>query len=351
MCETEQAFLTGTTMSIKFQDYYEALGVSRSATADDIRKAHRKLSRQHHPDLNPGDKSAEDKFKAVQEAYDVLSDDKKRQRYDQLGANWKAGADFEPPQGWEQGGDWRSREVSPEELQEALRGEDFSNFFQSMYGGRGRPFRAGSGFRMQGQNLETELPVTLEEAHRGGTRMVSMQGWRRCQACEGTGQTVDKTCGYCHGRGLEPTTNTIQITVPPGVRDGSVLRLQGQGEPGDRGGPAGDLHVHIKLLPHDRFTLQDTDDLLVEVALAPWEAVLGAKISLVTLDGNVDLTVPAGAQTGQRLRLRSQGLARRDGSHGDLYVRLKIVVPKQVSEAERLLFQQLATTSAFRPRP
>lgn len=339
-------------MAAKFQDYYETLGVARTASVDEIKKAYRKLSRQHHPDLNPGNKEAEAKFKAVQEAYDVLSDEKKRKRYDQLGEHWKAGAEFQPPPDWESAGGWQTREAGPEDWEAAFGGggEEFSDFFQSLFGGRARPFRAGATFRMKGRNVEAELPLTLEEAHQGGTRVISVQSWERCRECGGKGVAANHRCDRCAGRGVEPATNTLEVSVPPGVRDGNVLRLNGQGEPGDRGGPAGDLLVHIRLLPHVRFTLEGTDNLSVELPVAPWEAVLGAKVSLQTLDGSVDLTIPSGSQTGQRLRLRGQGLSRRDGSRGDLYVRLKVVVPTHVDEAERELFQQLAVKSAFHPR-
>jgi DnaJ-class molecular chaperone len=337
-------------MAAKFQDYYETLGVSRTASADDIRKAHRRLSRQHHPDLNPGNKDAEARFKAVQEAYDVLSDEKKRQRYDQLGEHWQAGSDFEPPPGWEQGPQWQGQQVSPEEWQAAFSGEEFSDFFQSMFGGRARAHRSGADGRRSGRHLEAELPVTLEEAHSGGRRMVSVPGWIRCRACEGAGIVNKRACSHCRGHGVESTTNTVQVSIPPGIRDGQVLRLKGQGEPGEHGGPPGDLHVHVRLQPHDRFTVQGSDDLLTDLPVAPWEAVLGAKVPFQTLDGTVDVTVPAGTQGGQRLRLKGHGLARRDGSRGNLYLRLKIVVPTQVTDAERTLFQQLADTSSFRPR-
>lgn len=339
-------------MVTKFQDYYETLGVARTATVEEIRKAHRKLSRQHHPDLNPGDAKAEENFKAVQEAHDVLSDEKKRKLYDQLGENWKAGADFQPPPDWGAGGRQR-QEINPEDWQAAFSGgggEQFSDFFQSLFGGgipRGQP-RAQ--VRRRGNDVEAELPLTLSEAHRGGTRMVSIQGWERCSDCDGTGVTANRPCAVCGARGQRPVTNSLQVSIPVGMRDGSVLRLSGQGEPGFGGGPAGDLFVRIRLQPDSRFAIEGTDDLLTELPVAPWEAVLGAKVPLATLDGSVEMTVPSGSQTGMRLRLRGQGLSRRDGSRGDLYARLKVVVPTQVSDSERDLFQQLAATSAFRPR-
>lgn len=338
-------------MATKFQDYYETLGVARTATAEEIRKSYRKLSRKHHPDLNPGNKVAEDQFKAVQEAYDVLSDEKKRKRYDQLGENWKAGADFQPPPDWGQGG-WQQRESSSEDWQAAFGGggEQFSDFFQSLFGGavpRGEP---QARVRRRGRDVEAELPLTLLEAHRGGARMVSMQGWERCSDCDGTGATANRPCGTCGGRGQRSVTNSLQVSIPVGMRDGKVLRLSGQGEPGRGGGPAGDLLVHIRLQPDARFVIEGTDDVVTELAVAPWEAVLGAKVTLTTLDGSVEMTVPAGSQTGQRLRLKGQGLARRDGTCGDLYARLKVVVPTSVNDTERELFQRLAAASPFRAR-
>ncbi len=338
-------------MATKFQDYYETLGVARMATADEIRKAYRKLSRQHHPDLNPGNKAAEEKFKAVQEAYDVLSDEKKRKRYDQLGEHWKAGADFQPPPDWGRGGP--EREFSPEDWQAAFGGgggERFSDFFQTLFGGGVPRGQQRAQVRRRGNDIEAELPLTLAEAHRGGARMVSVQGWERCSDCDGIGVVGQRSCDACSARGQRPVTNSLQVSIPVGMRDGNVLRLSGQGEPGLGGGPAGDLFVRIRLQPEACFAIEGTDDLLTELPVAPWEAVLGAKVPLATLDGSVEMTVPGGSQTGQRLRLRGQGLSRRDGSRGDLYARLKVVVPTHVNDSERNLFQQLAAASPFRPR-
>lgn len=338
-------------MAAKFQDYYETLGVARTATPEEIRKAYRKLSRQHHPDLNPGNKEAEEKFKAIQEADEVLSDEKKRKLYDQLGENWKAGADFQPPPDWGRGGR-QEREVRPEDWQAAFSGgggEQFSEFFQSLFGDAPRGQRQAQ-VRRRGRDVEAELPLTLLEAHHGGARLVSVQGWERCSDCDGIGVVVQRPCETCGARGQCPVTNSLQVSIPVGMRDGNVLRLNGQGEPGLVGGPDGDLLVHIRLQPDARFVLEGTDDVMTELTVAPWEAVLGAKVPLATLDGSVEMTVPSGSQTGQRLRLRGQGLSRRDGSCGDLYARLKVVVPTQVSDSERDLFQQLAATSVFRPR-
>ncbi|HEV3448246.1 MAG TPA: J domain-containing protein [Gemmataceae bacterium] len=333
-------------MAVTYKDYYAILGVPRTATPDEIKKAHRKLARKYHPDLNPSDKEAEEKFKEVQEAYEVLSNPEKRKRYDELGPNWQNGADFRPPPGWQQ-------TTESGDLGGSFDGDGyggFSDFFESMFGGRQRGFRSGAGLRMRGRDVEVEVPISLEEAHRGTTRNLSLEIEEPCPECGGTGTKDKKPCPACRGRGTRPAHKTLEITIAAGVRDGSVLRLAGQGEPGANGGPPGDLHVHIDLLPHSRFTIQGTDDLLMELPVAPWEAVLGGRVPVETLDGEVDLIIPPGSQGGQQLRLRGRGLRRRQGGSGDLYVRLKIVVPTYPSAEEKRLFQRLAEVSSFKPR-
>jgi DnaJ-class molecular chaperone len=331
-------------MAATYQDYYASLGVPRTATADEIKKAYRKLARKHHPDLNPGDKEAEEKFKAVQEAYDVLSDPEKRKRYDRLGANWKAGTEYRPPpDSHEESGNGEAEYFTSGD------GGGFSDFFESLFAGR-RGSRARSGIRMPGRDVEAEVPVTLEEAHRGTKRSLSLEVEEPCPECGGTGTKDKKACPVCQGNGTRPTRKTLDVTIPAGVRDGTVLRLAGQGEPGPGGGPPGDLLVYIRLRPHPRFTVEGADDLVMELPVAPWEAVLGARIPVETLDGSVDLTIPAGSQTGRKLRLRGRGLKRRDGGSGDLYVRMKVVVPTHPSAEERELFRKLAAVSSFRPR-
>lgn len=336
----------GPFMATTYQDYYASLGVPRTATPDEIKKAYRKLARKHHPDLNPGDKQAEEKFKAVQEAYDVLSEPEKRKRYDRLGANWKADAEYRrpPPDSGEDAEDGEAGEFFTADGRGG-----FSDFFENLFAGR-RGSRAGAGIRMPGRDIEAETPVTLEEAHRGTSRSLSLEVGEPCPECGGTG-TKDKTpCPACHGRGTVAVHRTLDVTIPAGVRDGTVLRLAGQGEPGTNGGPPGDLLVHIRLRPHPRYTVEGADDLVTDLPVAPWEAVLGARVPVVTLDGPVDLTIPAGSQAGRKLRLRARGLRRRDGGSGDLYVRLNVVVPTRPSAEERELFQRLAAVSSFRPR-
>jgi curved DNA-binding protein len=334
-------------MAVKFRDYYEVLGVSKTATENEIKNAYRKLARKNHPDVNPGDKSAEDKFKEINEAYEVLSDPEKRKRYDQLGSNWKAGADFTPPPGWEGAhvefgdfGDIFGRGGGP---------SGFSDFFESLFGSR-RGARTGAGFRMRGQDVEAEIALTLEEAHRGQTRTINFQATEPCPDCKGSGSKDGKICPTCRGAGAIRRPKSLDVTVPAGVRDGSVIRLAGQGEPGTSGAPGGDLFLRVRIEPHPLFSTVGGDDIQVELPVAPWEAVLGAEVSVPTLDGPVEMKIPAGVQGGQRLRLRGQGLNRRGGGRGDQYAKLKIVIPPKLTAEEKKLFEKLAAGSRFNAR-
>jgi DnaJ-class molecular chaperone len=336
-------------MAVKFRDYYEILGVGRNASEDELKKAYRKLARKYHPDVNPGDKSAEGKFKELNEAYEVLSDPEKRKRYDQLGANWKAGADFTPPPGWE------GARVDLGDLGDLFGGgrgpSGFSDFFESLFGGARRAgARAGPGFAMRGNDVEAEITLTLEEAHRGTTRSLTLQTTDRCPDCGGTGSKDGRPCPTCRGAGLVRRPKTLDVNIPAGARDGSVIRLAGQGEPGTGNAPAGDLFLRVTIQPHRLFTVVEGDDIQLDLPVAPWEAALGAKVSVPTLDGPVEMTIPGGTQGGQRLRLRGQGLNRRGGGRGNEYVRLKIVNPPRMTAREKELFERLASESHFNPR-
>jgi curved DNA-binding protein len=322
----------------KFRDYYDVLGVSRTATADEVKKAYRKLARKHHPDVNPDDPGATDRFKEVTEAYEVLSDPEKRKRYDALGENWRAGDNFTPPPDWDGGrrtgeaGNWQSGVEYGDagDLRDLFGGQGgFSDFFESLFGDR-RPPRAGRDFAMRGFDREAELPLSLEEAHRGGTRHLVLPDDRGSESGN--------------------RTRSLEVTIPPGVRDGSVLRLAAQGEPATGNAPAGDLLLHVRLAPHPLFTVTGDGDLQMELPVAPWEAALGAKVSVPTLDGSAELTIPPATQGGRRLRLRGQGMNRRSGGRGDEYVRLKIVNPSSLSAEERGLYEQLAEVSRFDAR-
>jgi curved DNA-binding protein len=320
-------------MPVKFRDYYEILGVTRTAKADEIKKTYRKLARKYHPDLNPNNKQSEEKFKEIQEAYEVLSDADKRKRYDQLGANWKNGADFTPPPNWGGGGGFHGT-INMDDLfgQEGQGRSAFSDFFEMMFGGMGgmggsgAPGRgsAGAGGRARAgarpsraAESETELPLSLEAMHRGTTRKLTVR--------------------------LGNAEKTIDIRIPPGARHDARIRIPAGGPNG------GDLYVRLRQEPHPQFIVKG-DDTEVEVPITPWEAALGATAEIPTLDGKAEIRVPPGIASGQRLRLRGQGLNIRGGGRGDHFARLKIVVPKELTDEERKLFQELSKASSFRPR-
>jgi curved DNA-binding protein len=305
-------------VAVKFRDYYETLGLSREATDEQIRAAYRKLARKHHPDVNPGNKDAEEKFKEINEAYSVLSDPQKRKQYDELGQNWKAGADFKPPPDW-------GRDVRIDFGDLGGVG-DFSDFFESMFGGarRGAGTR-GAGFATRGRDLEAQIRIPLEEAHRGTTWTIAL-------------------------RGPDGKQKSIRVNVPAGVSDGELIHIPNEGEPGARGAAAGDLFVTVRLEPHPVFKVLDDGNVETDLPVSPWEAALGAQVRVPTLDGPVELSVPPNTQTGQRLRLRGQGMSRRNGGRGDQYVRIRIVIPPSLSPNERELFQRLASESRFDPR-
>jgi curved DNA-binding protein len=308
-------------MAVAFQDYYELLGVPRDASDEEIRRAYRKLARQYHPDVNK-DPGAEDRFKEVSEAYEVLRDPEKRRRYDQLGANWRSGQDVSGAAGFEEGFGGGN---GFDDVRVDFGSGDFSDFFESMFGGGARGGRAGrrgfGGMSFRGGDQEAVLELTLEEAARGGRRRISLGD----------------------GRDLE-------VDIPRGVRDGQQLRLAGEGEPGVGGGPRGDLFLRIRLRPDPRFRVEGRD-LYTDLRITPWEAALGAEVPVPTLEGSGRVKVPPGSSCGRRLRLRGQGLpGSGTAADGDLYAVVQIQVPKRLSRKERSLFEQLAAESKFNPR-
>lgn len=342
-------------MAVGTRDYYEVLGVSRTASEDEIKAAYRKLARTYHPDLNPGDKAAEERFKELQEAYDVLSDPENRRKYDQYGQNWRTGGQAQgpPPPGWEgfrrgpsPGGGEGAGGFGGFDFGGGIGGFDFDELFGRVgRGGRGRTRRSN-----RGQDVEAEIELSLEEAHSGGRRTLQLQAAETCPTCQGTGGVSDdQICPTCGGSGQVLRPKGIEVTIPPGVRDGTTLRLAGQGGAGSNGGLPGDLYLHIRLRPHPIFKVKG-DDVEVELSIAPWEAVLGARVEVPTIDGRVELTIPPRSKAGQRLRLRGQGLSKRRGGRGDEFVRLKIVAPREVNDEELPLWEELRRVSRFNPR-
>ena len=325
-------------MPVQYKDYYEILGVPRGASDAEIKKSFRKLAREFHPDVARDKKRAEEKFKEINEAYEVLSDPAKRKKYDELGANWKSGADFRPPPGWEGypgGQTFRGRGTGDQEYEFQFGGTGFSDFFEQFFGSRMRGGAFGSRgrfaeeteFAERGRDIEGDIMVTLEEAMRGSVRAVNVR--------RPVGRSVK--------------TETYQVRIPPGVTEGQRLRVAGRGEAGSSGGAAGDLYLRVRLAKHPDFEVQD-HNLIYEVELVPWEAVLGAEISVPTLDGRVNIKIPAGTQSGQKLRVRGRGLPTRNGPRGDLFVVTQIAVPAGVSDEEKKLWAQLAKESRFKPR-
>jgi curved DNA-binding protein len=318
-------------MPVQYKDYYETLGVPRTAKDDEIKKSFRKLARIYHPDVAKDKKKAEEKFKEINEAYEVLSDPGKRKKYDELGANWKSGAEFRPPPGsgnFPGGRAYRTTGQGGDGAEFEFGGTGFSDFFEQIFGSRMRGAGGGFGrganpdeqqFAERGNDIEGDIMVTLEEAARGSIRSVSVR----------------------HGQ----RTETHQVKIPVGVTEGQKLRLAGRGEHGSGGGTAGDLYLRVRLARHPDFEVED-HNLIFEADLAPWEAALGAEISVPTLTGRVNIKIPAGTQSGQKLRVRGRGLP----PSGDLLVVTKIAVPVKISDGEKKLWEQLKRESKFNPR-
>lgn len=343
-------------MAIEYKDYYKILGVAKTASEDEIRKAFRKLARQYHPDVAGNKAGAEDKFKEINEAYEVLSDPDKRRKYDQLGPSWnQPGGGFRPPPGW--GGAGRARGSGGQGMPDfEFEGTGFSDFFEQLFGrsagGGARGGRAGAfsqqDYAQAGDDVEADIMVTLEEAANGGVRSISLRRVVPCPQCRGAGNVNGTTCPQCHGRGSIDRTDTHKVKIPVGIREGQSLRLAGQGEPGSGGAPAGDLYLRVRFAKHPDFRVVGSD-LHYDLDLAPWEAALGTSVSVPTLDGDVNIKIPAGTSTGAKLRVRGRGLKGKEVS-GDLIVNTRVQVPSKLSAAERGLWEQLARDSSFNPR-
>jgi curved DNA-binding protein len=337
-------------MPVEFKDYYKTLGVERTASHDEIRKSFRKLARQYHPDVAKDKKRSEEKFKEINEAYEVLGDAEKRKKYDELGADWKHGARREAPPGAPGGPHAYTWRGGTETENFEFGGTGFSDFFEQFFGGGAGRQRGFAGPETEkGQDVEGVLMVTLEEAIRGAVRPVSVRRNTLCAACHGVGIKGRQPCPDCGGSGQTTVTQNYKVKIPAGVRDGQRLRVSGQGEPGSGGGPPGDLYLRVRLASHPDFRVVG-GDLYYDLDLAPWEAALGAQVSVPTLTAPVNIKIPPGTQTGQRLRVRARGLPGRDNEKGDLYVVPRIQMPPKITDPEKNLWEQLARQSSFDPR-
>ncbi len=320
-------------MPVKFKDYYEVLGVPRTANDAEIKKSFRKLARKYHPDVAKDKSTAEERFKELNEANEVLSDPVKRRKYDELGANWEhPERQPQPPPGGYSG--------SPDAGSEfQFEGTGFSDFFEQFFGSRGRSAGGygrtrGAGvdeasFAQPGQDIEGDVLVTLDEILRGSTRTINLR-----RTDPRTGQS---------------TTQTLRVKIPPGVHEGQLIRLAGKGQAGIGGGESGNLYLKVKFAQHPDFRMRGAN-LYYDLELAPWEAVLGATVRIPTLDGMVSLKIPTGTAAEQQFRLRGKGLPVSGGTRGDLYASVSIQVPAQLTSEQKGLWEQLAKKSTFNPR-
>ncbi len=303
---------------MEFKDYYDTLGLARGANADEVKKAYRKLARKYHPDVS-SEPDAETRFKEIGEAYEVLRDPEKRAAYDRFGKDWKAGQDFRPPPGWDPAAQFGG----------GFSGEGFSDFFESLFGGGPRAGFGGARRRpRRGQDHNARIAISLEDAYKGATRAITMQGAGPMQA---------------------GTPRRLNVKIPAGTVEGQRIRLAGQGGAG-RGG-AGDLYLEIAFEPHAIYTV-DGRDVTLELPVTPWEAALGARVAVPTLGGNVDLSIPAGSQSGKRLRLRGRGLpaGSSGAATGDQYLVLSIVTPEPATDEQRALYRRMADLMPMDPR-
>lgn len=318
---------------MEYKDYYAILGVDKKASPDEIKQAYRRLARKYHPDVSK-EANAEDKFKNVQEAYEVLKDPEKRTAYDQLGSNWKQGQDFRPPPNWDEQTRFY-RHGNAGGFSESEFG-GFSDFFSNLFGGgRGRAQsfdgEGFEGFPQRGRDQHAKIGISLEEAFKGGSRKIQLQM-----------PEIDAS-GAMHHK-----LRTLNVTIPAGASTGQQLRLAGQGGPGASGGPNGDLYLEIEVEPHPLFSLQGRDVYLT-LPLTPWEAALGADIKIPTLAGPVGLKVAPGTQAGQKLRLKGRGMPAKPQA-GDQYAVVQVDVPYAKTEEEKQLFKKMAETMPFNPR-
>ncbi len=328
------------------KNLYDILSVSRSASEKEIRQAYRRLARKHHPDVNPGDAKAEERFKQINTAYEVLSDAEKRKKYDRYGEQWEQAEAFEQARRARGApGTWVGRSFDLGDLFGRGGGKPFETIFESFMGRRAP---------MRGQNVEYAAEVTLEEAFQGTTRLLQLQSEEACATCGGSGQIAGAVCHVCEGAGASLRPKRIEVKIPAGVRDGSRVRIAGEGNPGVGGGPRGDLYVVVTVRPHSRFGRKG-DDLTTEIDVPLEDAVLGGEAEVPTLSGKqVALKIPPLTQNGRLFRLSGLGMPRQEKKGkakgnaqtsgrpaGDLLARVRVVLPGKLSDRERELFEKL----------
>jgi curved DNA-binding protein len=344
-------------MAIEYKDYYEILEIKSDAGEDEIRRSFRRLARLYHPDKAGNDRTAEERFKEINEAYEVLSDNAKRRRYDEFNNTWYNSPSAE--EAWRQFG-----ESEPTSSRDSRAGTGaFSDFFEQLFSDRNRKEHAGPRPRPnvrsreevqqqtsgRGDDLESDIFVTLEEVVSGGIRPINMRRLERCPTCFGVGQYNAHKCETCAGQGNFLRSDTYKVKVPKGIHEGAFLRIQGHGEKGLGSGKPGDLYLKVHYAKHPDFRV-DHGTLHHDLEIAPWEAVLGGVVVIPTLQGRATIKIPAGSQNGHKIRMRGRGLPAEDGLPGDLIINLRVQVPLAPAGRERQLWEELARTSEFNPR-
>ena len=321
------------------KDYYELLGVKKDATEKEIKQAYRRLARRYHPDVNPGDKSAEARFKEINNAYEILSDKDKRQKYDKYGDKWQYADQFEqaarqqPQWDYSQGG-------GSYHFGGDIGGMD--SIFDELFSGGGRARTHSRRTRQaRGEDLESPVEVTLEEAYKGTTRTISLEMPETCRTCRGTGRIQNIACSTCRGSGMVADIKRLEVKIPAGVQTGSRVRIAGKGQPGFDGGSSGDLYLRITIGPHPTLE-REGDNLATTIPVPLTVAVLGGEVQVPTPSGKLALKIPPETQNGRIFRLAGRGMPRLGSSgHGDLLAKVNVVLPTGLSEKEKELFRQL----------
>ena len=318
-------------------DYYHILGVTRNASEKEIKQAYRRLARKHHPDLNPGDKSAEITFKEINAAYEVLSNPEKRKKYDQFGDQWEYAEQFAKA-GSREGVRWDfSKGGTAFEYGDL---SDFGDIFSSLFGDSDIGSRMKRG-PQRGQDIESPIEVSLEEAYHGSTRVIQLETAEPCTACGGTGKVGNRVCTICNGAGGKIIPKRLEVKIPAGVRDDSKIRISGEGGPGRAKGNKGDLYLVVKVLPNKLFERKG-DDLYTELSVPLATAMLGGEVRLPTLDGSLSLKIPPETQNGKVFRLAGKGMPKLGNSdYGNMFAKAKVVLPTNLTEEEKKLFERL----------
>jgi DnaJ-class molecular chaperone len=337
-------------LPVTYKDYYEVLGVPKNAAEKDIKSAYRKLARKWHPDTNPSDpKAAEEKFKEIQEAYEVLGDPEKRKKYDVLGSDWQRAS-----QQAEQQRRYRNAQAGQpfgfEEFSAGGEPSGFSDFFDMFFSGIGRRQTSGSPFARRGGDYETGIELALRDAFAGGSKAISLQIEEPCPQCGGTGVLNQAICPVCHGTGRIITSKKFDVTIPRGVRQGQRIRLAGQGAAGIGGGPRGDLFLIVDITDDGTY-VRKNDDLYIDLPVSIYDLVLGGEVQVPTMTGEVTMTIPPGTQSNKLLRLAGKGMPKsKGGGSGDEYVRLLGTIPSNLSEQEKELFRELSAMRDGKPQ-